>query len=89
MTQGITFTVYDNGEGIEKIFPFDVIPRIIQQKEWKTIEEGIKQRLKALNIFFKRCISWAIYYKRWHYSCGIGVFVSLFSQANGRSRCSL
>ena len=53
MTQGITFTVYDNGEGIEKIFPFDVIPRIIQQREWKIIEEGIKQRLKALNIFLK------------------------------------
>ena len=53
MTQGITFTVYDNGEGIEKIFPFDVIPRIIEQKEWRTIEEGIKQRLKALNIFLK------------------------------------
>ena len=52
MTQGVTFTVYDNGEGIEKIFPFDVIPRIIKADEWKTIEAGIKQRLKALNIFF-------------------------------------
>ena len=51
MTQGITFTVYDNGEGIEKIFPFDVIPRIITAAEWKIIEAGIKQRLKALNIF--------------------------------------
>jgi len=51
MTQGITFTVYDNGEGIEKIFPFDVIPRIITAAEWKVIEAGIKQRLKALNIF--------------------------------------
>jgi uncharacterized circularly permuted ATP-grasp superfamily protein len=53
MTQGVTFTVYDNGEGIEKIFPFDVIPRIIKADEWKTIEAGIKQRLKALNIFLK------------------------------------
>ena len=53
MTQGVTFTVYDNGEGIEKIFPFDVIPRIITAMEWKTIEAGIKQRLKALNIFLK------------------------------------
>ena len=53
MTQGITFTVYDNGEGIEKIFPFDLIPRIIEQIEWRTLEEGIKQRLKALNIFLK------------------------------------
>jgi uncharacterized circularly permuted ATP-grasp superfamily protein len=53
MSQGITFTVYSSGEGIEKIFPFDVIPRIITSLEWKTIEAGIKQRLKALNIFLK------------------------------------
>lgn len=53
MSQGITFTVYNSGEGIEKIFPFDIIPRIIENKEWKQIEAGIKQRLKALNIFLK------------------------------------
>lgn len=53
MTQGITFTVYSGGEGIEKIFPFDIIPRIITNAEWKHIEAGIKQRLKALNIFLK------------------------------------
>src|SRR5271167_4003339 len=53
MSQGITFTVYSSGEGIEKIFPFDIIPRIITASEWKYIEEGIKQRLKALNLFLK------------------------------------
>ena len=53
MSQGITFTVYSSGEGIEKIFPFDIIPRIIRADEWKEIEEGIKQRLKVLNIFLK------------------------------------
>ena len=53
MTQGITFTVYNDGEGIEKIFPFDIVPRIIQSAEWDFIEKGIKQRLKALNIFLK------------------------------------
>ncbi len=53
MSQGITFTVYDSGEGIEKIFPFDMIPRIITAGEWDFIEKGIKQRLKALNIFLK------------------------------------
>jgi uncharacterized circularly permuted ATP-grasp superfamily protein len=53
MTQGITFTVYSSGEGIEKIFPFDIIPRIIEAAEWDFIEKGIKQRLKALNIFLK------------------------------------
>jgi uncharacterized circularly permuted ATP-grasp superfamily protein len=53
MSQGITFTVYSSGEGIEKIFPFDIIPRIISNSEWQRIEAGIKQRLKALNIFLK------------------------------------
>ncbi|HYJ37757.1 MAG TPA: circularly permuted type 2 ATP-grasp protein [Chitinophagaceae bacterium] len=53
MSQGITFTVYSSGEGIEKIFPFDIIPRIIRQEEWSQIEKGIRQRLRALNIFLK------------------------------------
>ncbi len=53
MSQGITFTVYNSGEGIEKIFPFDIIPRIITAAEWDFIEKGIKQRLKALNLFLK------------------------------------
>jgi uncharacterized circularly permuted ATP-grasp superfamily protein len=53
MSQGITFTVYSDGEGIEKIFPFDIIPRIITSEEWSHIEAGIKQRIKALNIFLK------------------------------------
>ncbi|MCZ8071687.1 MAG: circularly permuted type 2 ATP-grasp protein [Cytophagales bacterium] len=53
MSQGITFTVYSDGEGIEKIFPFDIIPRIITSAEWAHIESGIKQRLKALNLFLK------------------------------------
>jgi uncharacterized circularly permuted ATP-grasp superfamily protein len=51
MMQGVTFTVYSSGEGIEKIFPFDIIPRIIPAHEWEIIESGIKQRLKALNVF--------------------------------------
>lgn len=53
MSQGITFTVYSSGEGIEKIFPFDIIPRIITASEWEYIERGIKQRLRALNLFLK------------------------------------
>jgi uncharacterized circularly permuted ATP-grasp superfamily protein len=52
MNQGITFTVYsDNDKGIERIFPFDIIPRIITQKDWNEVESGIAQRLKALNLF--------------------------------------
>jgi uncharacterized circularly permuted ATP-grasp superfamily protein len=53
MSQGITFTVYNSGEGIEKIFPFDIIPRIITNDEWSFIEKGIKQRVTALNLFLK------------------------------------
>ncbi len=53
MNQGITFTVYSDGEGIEKIFPFDIIPRIITAAEWAHIEAGIKQRIRALNIFLR------------------------------------
>ena len=53
MHQGITFTVYSDNEGIERIFPFDILPRIITAKEWQEIELGIKQRLKALNLFLQ------------------------------------
>ncbi len=53
MNQGITFTVYSDNAGIERIFPFDIIPRIITSAEWDHVERGIKQRLKALNMFLK------------------------------------
>ena len=53
MSQGITFTVYSDDAGIERIFPFDILPRIITSAEWSQIESGIKQRLKALNLFLK------------------------------------
>jgi uncharacterized circularly permuted ATP-grasp superfamily protein len=53
MNQGITFTVYNDDAGIERIFPFDIIPRILSGDEWKIIEDGLKQRLKALNLFLK------------------------------------
>jgi uncharacterized circularly permuted ATP-grasp superfamily protein len=53
MNQGITFTVYSEDAGIERIFPFDIIPRVITGSEWEHIEAGIKQRLKALNLFLK------------------------------------
>ena len=53
MNQGITFTVYNDKTGIERIFPFDILPRIITGTEWARIEKGIEQRLKALNLFLK------------------------------------
>ncbi len=49
--QGITFTVYKDQAGVEKIFPFDLIPRIIPADEWDLIERGLIQRITALNLF--------------------------------------
>lgn len=51
--QGVTFTVYGEKEGTERIFPYDLIPRIITGSEWDTIERGLKQRIYALNLFLK------------------------------------
>jgi uncharacterized circularly permuted ATP-grasp superfamily protein len=49
--QGITFNVYHNEEGTERIFPFDPIPRIIPGREWRIVEAGLTQRITALNLF--------------------------------------
>jgi uncharacterized circularly permuted ATP-grasp superfamily protein len=48
---GITFAVYPDEQGTEKVFPFDVIPRIIPAATWRRLEAGLKQRLAALNLF--------------------------------------
>jgi uncharacterized circularly permuted ATP-grasp superfamily protein len=53
LTQGITFTVYGDDEGGERIFPFDLLPRIITAAEWATLERGLTQRLTAINLFLK------------------------------------
>ena len=51
MNQGITFTVYGEKEGVERIFPFDFVPRIIPAPEWQRIEAGLVQRITTLNLF--------------------------------------
>src|SRR5712691_10977152 len=48
---GITFAVYPDAQGNEKVFPFDIIPRVIPAGTWKRLEAGLKQRLTALNLF--------------------------------------
>jgi uncharacterized circularly permuted ATP-grasp superfamily protein len=48
---GITFAVYPDTQGTEKVFPFDVIPRVIEARTWQRLEAGLKQRLRALNLF--------------------------------------
>ena len=51
LQMGITFTVYGNDAGTEKIFPFDIVPRIVEARDWSLIEKGLKQRIVALNEF--------------------------------------
>ena len=51
MNLGITFTVYGHDAGTEKIWPFDVVPRVVEAAEWDVIERGLKQRITALNMF--------------------------------------
>ncbi|MEM7761615.1 MAG: circularly permuted type 2 ATP-grasp protein [Cyanobacteria bacterium P01_A01_bin.40] len=50
---GVTFNVYSDTQGVEKIFPFDIIPRIIDGSEWSQLEQGLKQRILALNLFLQ------------------------------------
>jgi uncharacterized circularly permuted ATP-grasp superfamily protein len=52
-TQGITFTVYGDDDGVERTFPMDLLPRIIPADEWATIESGVAQRVTALNRFLE------------------------------------
>jgi uncharacterized circularly permuted ATP-grasp superfamily protein len=53
LIQGITFTVYSDGQGTERLFPFDLIPRILPRSEWERIERGLAQRVMALNLFLQ------------------------------------
>ena len=53
LKQGVTFTVYHDNQGTERIFPFDPVPRVIPKKEWDTLERGLEQRIRALNLFLK------------------------------------
>ncbi|HYA16674.1 MAG TPA: circularly permuted type 2 ATP-grasp protein, partial [Bryobacteraceae bacterium] len=53
LVQGITFTVYSDGRGTERLFPFDLVPRIIPRSEWDVIERGLEQRVTALNLYLR------------------------------------
>ena len=53
LLQGITFTVYSDGRGTERLFPFDLIPRILPQSEWQHVDRGLAQRVVALNLFLQ------------------------------------
>ncbi|WP_130469850.1 circularly permuted type 2 ATP-grasp protein [Candidatus Magnetaquicoccus inordinatus] len=51
INQGITFTVYSQGDNIDRAWPFDIVPRLISAEEWDRVERGLVQRLQALNLF--------------------------------------
>ncbi|ACO32947.1 MAG TPA: circularly permuted type 2 ATP-grasp protein [Acidobacterium sp.] len=53
LTEGITFTVYGREEGTERIFPYDLLPRIVTHQEWEIISKGLEQRIMALNLFLR------------------------------------
>src|SRR6185369_14581626 len=53
LQDGVGFTVYRQEEGIERVWPMDPVPRIIPADEWRHIEQGLVQRLTALNLFLK------------------------------------
>jgi uncharacterized circularly permuted ATP-grasp superfamily protein len=73
--QGITFTVYGNSEGTERVFPNDLLPRIIPHAEWRKIESGLTQRIAALNLFLEdiyhdgRILAEGVVPKELVYSC--------------------
>jgi len=48
---GVTFNVYGDSQATEKIFPFDIVPRMVSAAEWTSVEKGLKQRIRALNLF--------------------------------------
>ncbi len=56
-TLGITFTVYSDRNAIDRILPFDVLPRVLTASDWRRIDMGVKQRVKALNLFL-----WDVYH---------------------------
>src|SRR5438876_1174979 len=51
INQGITFSVYSDRRGVEKIFPFDLIPRPVAGSDWNCLEAGLLQRISAINLF--------------------------------------
>ena len=75
--QGITFQVYGEKESTEKIFPFDLFPRIIAPEEWEIIERGAIQRSRALNLFL-----WDIYHEKRIIKQGIVPLELISSSAN-------
>lgn len=82
LQMGITFNVYGEKAGVEKIFPFDILPRIVSSAEWNRIEAGLKQRIRALNLFIDD-----IYHQQRILKDGILPKEIIFSAKSYRQQC--
>ncbi len=77
--QGITFTVYSDKDAIDRILPFDLIPRVLTAREWDVIERGVKQRVAALNAFI-----WDVYHEQRILKDGVVPAALVLGNANYR-----
>jgi len=82
LQMGITFNVYGEDAGVEKIFPFDILPRIVSAVEWNRIEAGLKQRIRALNLFIDD-----IYHQQRILKDGLVPKEVIFSAKSYRQQC--
>ena len=61
---GITFGVYGDKDAAERLIPFDIVPRLISRAEWRKLEAGLTQRVRALNMFLRTCTASARFSRR-------------------------
>ena len=88
LIQGITFTVYSDGRGTERLFPFDLIPRILPHSEWERIDRGLSQRVMALNLFLQDVYGKQAHSERQKDPALAGLFLSEFPAGGDRRRSS-
>jgi uncharacterized circularly permuted ATP-grasp superfamily protein len=82
LQMGITFNVYGEQAGVEKIFPFDILPRIVSATEWSIIEKGLKQRIHALNLFIND-----LYHEQKIIKAGVVPREIIYSAKSYRQQC--
>lgn len=80
---GITFTVYSDGENIDRLWPYDIIPRILRAREWDGISAGLSQRLRALNCFIDD-----IYHQQRIFRAGVMPAEVVMAAGNYRDACA-
>ncbi len=80
---GITFTVYSDGENIDRLWPYDIIPRILRAREWEGISAGLSQRLRALNCFIDD-----VYHQQRIFRAGVMPAEVVMAAGNYRDACA-